>query len=546
MLRRDLLLGSAAALAPALTPTAVAAAPSWDAGKLFHLLPTVSDRRLLIKATFTERQSRPPSLRVAGKLVAGKQTDYRGSCWSFDADGLEPARPYKPQIVDSAKKPLCAPWTLKTFPAPSEQPKNFRLLVYTCAGGDERLIASNGKPNNLSLAQRGRLLHRAMTFSPDAVVANGDPIYWDLKQGDYPPRLDDKLIGLTGKFQRDQPVLGTPNGEILRTVADQQIARLYGTRFRGVPVFFLQDDHDYFENDDANDRIVTYPPDHFMLQLGRATRRIYYPEFLPDAQRPIGLPGASASDTPSATGEAFGTIRFGSLAEVRLYDCRWQFHRNSVLDARNFFAPAKPSFRRNQFGGLLSGKLWKDKTFLIMGYEGNRRGQQDISLRALPPVAFRNGNFSSLATPLRNPRGGNFLFPGNIIPASSFSPQGAGLLALYPQPTNAGVNNFNATAASRFMQSAGNGITPLSRSSPFREAQIAGPFSAPTVPDLANMFTATSSTPVAPGIQEDIKTGYINQWSFGVQRELARNLVLDVSYLGSQGHKLPTGWNLTF
>ncbi|MBY0502313.1 MAG: carboxypeptidase regulatory-like domain-containing protein [Bryobacteraceae bacterium] len=542
----------------------------------------------------------------------------------------------------------------------------------------------------------------------------------------------------------------------------------------------------------------------------------------------------------------------------------WEFHRNSVLDARNFFAPTKPSFRRNQFGGLLSGKIWKDKTFFMMGYEGNRRGQQDTTLRALPPVAFRNGNFSSLTTPIRNPRGGNVPFPGNIIPASSFSPQGAGLLALYPQPTNSGVNNFNAAAASRFtseqfivrgdhrfsdrdsfylvyefqdsgtvtpfsgvglpgygvlassgtqhavaswlhvfspsliaearagysrlkvlnvqedyqvdvvkrlgiqgltdagrtpfnngapsltvagysgigggtsqpqgrgenthqyvgamtwihgshstkwggdyftfpynsfntsfgrgsfqfdgrfsgnsvadlllgipfradrtlgepfhnsvvnstgfyfqddwkvtpkltvnlglrydlfpaiyervnklsswdprtntirvaggreaflsptgqlllrdrpdvgrtiyktdynnisprigfayrpfgktstviragfgsfynMQSAGNGITPLSRSSPFREAQIAGPFSAPTIPDLANMFTATSSTPVAPGIQEDIKTGYINQWSFGVQRELARNLVLDVSYLGSQGHKLPTAWNL--
>lgn len=547
-----------------------------------------------------------------------------------------------------------------------------------------------------------------------------------------------------------------------------------------------------------------------------------------------------------------------------LHGALWEFHRNSAFDARNFFAPSKPSFRRNQFGGLLSGPLWKDKTFFMMGYEGNRRGQQDATLRAIPPTAFRAGDFSSLTTPIRNPRAGNAPFPGNIIPSSMFSPQGAGLLALYPQPTGTAVTNFNSAAASSFtseqfivrgdhrfsdrdsfylvyewqdsgtlnpfagvglpgygtqsssgtqhavaswlhifspslvaegragfsrlkilnvhqdfevdvvkrlgikgltdvgvtplnngapaltvagyaglggganqpqgrgenthqyvgamtwihgshstkwggdyftfpynsfltsngrgsfqfdgrftgnsvadlllgipfrgdrtlgepfhnsvvnstgfyfqddwkvtpkltinlgvrydlfpaiyervnkiaswdprtntirvaggreafigtngrlqlrerpdvgrnvyktdynnfsprigfawrsfgngrtviragfgsfynMQSAGNGITPLSRNSPFRESQIAGPFSLPVVPDLANMFTATSSTPTAPGIQEDIRTGYINQWSFGVQRELARNLVIDVSYLGSQGHKLPTAWNL--
>lgn len=298
------------------------AAPAWDAGKVAHLLPTVSDQRMLIKASFTERLTREPLLKVAGKLHAGRQTDRHGSFWSFDAAGLAPGRPYELQILDSAKKALCAPWTLKTFPAPEEKPKQFRLLIYTCAGGDERLIASNGKPNNLSLAQRGRLLDRAMTYAPDAVIANGDHIYWDLKQTNFPPRLDEKMAATMGKFVREQPVLGTPNEDVLRKVGDQQIARLYGSRFRGVPVFFLQDDHDYFENDDANDRMVTYPPDHFMLQLGRATRRLYYPEFLPDAQRPLGLPGASAPDTPAGSGEAFGTVRFGSLAEVLLYDCR--------------------------------------------------------------------------------------------------------------------------------------------------------------------------------------------------------------------------------
>ncbi len=294
----------------------------WDAGSVLHVLPTVSDRRFLIKASFSEKLTNAPYLRAGNRLRRGLQTDRHGCFWSFDIDGLEPSRPYELQFLNSRKKALCAPWTLKTFPAPGDSPSRFRVLIYTCAGGDERISLPNGKTNYLSIAQRSRLLDRAMTYAPDAVIANGDHIYWDLRQGTHPPRLTPQMLAATGDFRRDQAVLGTPNEDLLRLVGDQQIRRLYGSRFRGVPVYFLQDDHDYFENDDADEKMVTYPPDHFMLQLGRATRRMYYPEFLPDEGRPAGLPGASALDSPAATGECFGTVRFGRLAEILLYDCR--------------------------------------------------------------------------------------------------------------------------------------------------------------------------------------------------------------------------------
>jgi hypothetical protein len=207
------------------------------------------------------------------------------------------------------------------MPAPEAAVARFRLLIYTCAGGDERLRNRDGGPSFLSLVQRGRLLDRALSFAPDAVVANGDQIYWDLRQTGA-ANAPDRILKETGRFVRNIPVLGTPNEDVLKRVGDVQIARLYGTRFRSVPVFFLQDDHDYFENDDANARMVTFPPDHLMLQLGRATRRMYYPEFLPDEGRPAGLPGASAPDAPPGTGESFGTLRAGNLLELLLYDCR--------------------------------------------------------------------------------------------------------------------------------------------------------------------------------------------------------------------------------
>jgi hypothetical protein len=59
-----------------------------------------------------------------------------------------------------------------------------------------------------------------------------------------------------------------------------------------------------------------------MLQLARATQGMYYPEFLPDLGRPRGLPGSSAADREPGLSESFGTLRFGRLAEILLYDVR--------------------------------------------------------------------------------------------------------------------------------------------------------------------------------------------------------------------------------
>src|SRR3989441_10682156 len=72
----------------------------------------------------------------------------------------------------------------------------------------------------------------------------------------------------------------------------------YTTLFRS-----MRDDHDYFDNDEADDRLVTFPPDAFMFRATRATQFLYYPEFLPEANRPLGLPGASASDRVAGAAE---------------------------------------------------------------------------------------------------------------------------------------------------------------------------------------------------------------------------------------------------
>ncbi len=311
--RRTFLLSAAS--------VASAKAATWQPGSVIHLLPTANHNRILLKASFREKVL-APVMRAGKRAAAGRMTDTQGYFWSFDMDGLAPGQPHMLELADGRKKSLCDPWPVKTFPAPAEAAQKFRLLIYTCAGGDERLKTTSGVSNFLPLSSRQRLIDRALTFAPDAVVGNGDHIYWDLRQTGAPPNYPQDILNATGRFVRTLPVMGTANEEVLKRVCDQQIGKLYGTRFRSTPVFFLQDDHDYFENDDANAQMVTYPPDHFMLQLGRGTRQMYFPEYLPDEARPLGLPGASAPDKPAGAGESFGTIRFGNLAELALFDCR--------------------------------------------------------------------------------------------------------------------------------------------------------------------------------------------------------------------------------
>src|SRR5712692_5606358 len=53
-----------------------------------------------------------------------------------------------------------------------------------------------------------------------------------------------------------------------------------------------------------------------------------------------------------------------------IHGSAYEYWRNDKLDARTFFAPQKPAYRRNQFGGTLGGPVIKNKFFIFGGYEG--------------------------------------------------------------------------------------------------------------------------------------------------------------------------------
>jgi hypothetical protein len=335
--RREFLAGAAVvATLPRLITTGIGGPASaaenpplekdWDQGTVQHLIPTATHDRFLIKASFREPQVAAPELAIGNTRVRGQSNAAAGDFWQFDVSGLSPATSYRLALTGAGGKALCEPWQLATFPAPDAMPERLRLMIYTCGGGHDGLNQGlpEGRINWLPSALRRRLLARGLSFKPDALIANGDQIYWDLRAPQASKGSGASALGkeLAGVFDRAQPVFGTANETVFRRATAPQIIPQYGALLRSTPVFFMQDDHDYFDNDEATDDIITFPPDAFMLALGRATRQLYYPEYLPDRNRPLGLPGASAPDRAPGVGEAFGTLRYGKLAEILLYDVR--------------------------------------------------------------------------------------------------------------------------------------------------------------------------------------------------------------------------------
>lgn len=125
----------------------------------------------------------------------------------------------------------------------------------------------------------------------------------------------------------------------------------------------------------------------------------------------------------------------------------YEFFRNDVLDARNFFSTTgpKPKYRQNQFGGSIGGPIRRNRTFFFGDYEGLRIVQGITGVATVPTPAQAQGDFSDLSTPIINPFTGT-QFPGNVIQPEWIDPIGAQYAALYPAPTAAGfVNNYSGS-----------------------------------------------------------------------------------------------------
>jgi hypothetical protein len=150
--------------------------------------------------------------------------------------------------------------------------------------------------------------------------------------------------------------------------------------------------------------------------------------------------------TKSGTNEFHGTL--------------FWFLRNEAMNARNLFAgrtagePAKPLFRRNQYGGVFGGPIARSKTFFFTDYQGTRQAIGRVRISTVPTVLQRSGVFtepvSGVVPRLFDPATTRTLpdgtvvrdpFAGQTIPVTRMDPAAPQLLQRYALPTSSGTAN---------------------------------------------------------------------------------------------------------
>lgn len=139
--------------------------------------------------------------------------------------------------------------------------------------------------------------------------------------------------------------------------------------------------------------------------------------------------GRTAGGLFTAVSKSGGNAFHGSL---------YEYLRNSALDAKNFFdSPDEdiPPLRRNQFGGLITGPIARNKLFFVFNYEGIRESRGKTLRSFVPTAAARAGQLPT----------------GNI----TVSPLAKPYVDLYPLPNG---RNFG-DGTGEFVRQASTGIT---------------------------------------------------------------------------------------
>ncbi|MCL5746566.1 MAG: TonB-dependent receptor, partial [Acidobacteria bacterium] len=115
----------------------------------------------------------------------------------------------------------------------------------------------------------------------------------------------------------------------------------------------------------------------------------------------------------------------------------FDFVRNEVFDARNFFAPSAENLKRNQFGAAVGGPIKKDKIWFYGYYEGLRETTGFSAAAFTPTRSMFGGDFHDVAATIYDPASytpasaTRLPFPNQTIPSGRINPVSKNLLKYY-------------------------------------------------------------------------------------------------------------------
>jgi hypothetical protein len=162
------------------------------------------------------------------------------------------------------------------------------------------------------------------------------------------------------------------------------------------------------------------------------------------------IPSAEAIETVNITTSAydaeFGRAG-GAITNVTLKSGTnsfrgsvFVFGNNEKTNAPGYFSHSKPPTDYLQSGFTLGGPIQRNKLFFFGDYQHTTDHSGRTTRAAIPPMEFRNGDFSRAPTIIYDPRTGNAdgsgrqPFAGNVIPADRISPIARAILAKLPSP----------------------------------------------------------------------------------------------------------------
>src|SRR6266478_8110533 len=136
---------------------------------------------------------------------------------------------------------------------------------------------------------------------------------------------------------------------------------------------------------------------HSDVQEGNALP-LPFPDALQEFK--VEASGSNANSGMKSGGSVSAVTKSGTN---EVHGDAFEFVRNGVFNARNFFASRRDSLKRNQYGGTIGAPIKKDKLFFFGGYQGTITRSDPTGVTSfIPTPQMLAGDFTAITSPACN------------------------------------------------------------------------------------------------------------------------------------------------